>query len=54
MASLQDSLGHSDVKVTKMYTHYRIAELKKKHEKHSPLTRLFPEEEGVSPQNCGN
>jgi integrase/recombinase XerD len=43
MASLQDSLGHSDIQVTKMYSPYKIADLKKKHEKHSPLTQLFPD-----------
>lgn len=45
MASLQESLGHSDIQVTKMYSLYKIAELQEKHERHSPLTRLFPEEE---------
>ncbi|MFB0536588.1 MAG: hypothetical protein ACETWR_16590 [Anaerolineae bacterium] len=40
---LQDSLGHSDIQVTKMYSPYKIADLKKKHEKHSPLAQLFPE-----------
>jgi hypothetical protein len=32
-----------------MYSLYKIADLKKKHQKHSPLAQLFPEEEGVSP-----
>jgi integrase/recombinase XerD len=48
MASLQDSLGHSDIQVTKMYSLYKIADLQKKHQKHSPLAWLFPEEEEVS------
>ncbi len=41
MASLQDSLGHSDIQVTKMYSPYTLPDLQKKHQLHSPIARLF-------------
>ena len=41
LASLQDSLGHSDIQVTKMYSPYTLPDLQKKHQLHSPIARLF-------------
>ena len=48
MASLSDLLGHADIETTKVYSVFRMMELKAKHNQHSPVMHMLVEEESGS------
>ncbi len=41
LASLSELLGHEDIQTTKMYSVFRIAELREKHDKLSPVNQIM-------------
>jgi len=45
MASLSELLGHADIETTKMYSVFRMRDLKAKHNRHSPVSHMLEEEE---------